>query len=260
MTSAPPKPGRTLYHISRGAISPRRSLRALGAVVLLLLAPAGTSAATLNEVLGAVARNARFPVPARADVRFERRWGDTTTSTTGVLAARGRTVYLEIEGGTRALIRPERIAVAGPHGPRLAEVGTQLAGTDLLLEELAPFASGRLTTPQISDDGPLGIVVTAAPTPPSAYVLLVLTIDGERGTVGKLQYYRDQISELVKVRRESGYTQVDGHWRPTEVTFENFRDKSSTRLSLAWQAAPTIPAELFTPAGLRGPRLLGEKH
>jgi len=260
MTSAPPKPGRLLYHISRRAISPRPALRALGAAVLLVLAPAGASASTLAEVLGAVATNARFPAPARADVHFERRWGDTTTSTAGVLAARGRTVYLEVEGGTRALIRPGRIAIAGPRGPRLAELGTQLPGTDLLLEELAPFASDRLTTPQISDEGPLGIVVTAAPAPPSAYVLLVLTIQEEHGTVTRTQYYRDSISELVKIRRESGYTQVDGRWRPTDVTVENFRDKSSTRLSLVWQAAPTIPAALFTPAGLRGPRLLGEQH
>lgn len=260
MTSAPPTPGQGFYQISRRAISPNRRSWAAGAALLLVLAPVAAHASTLAEILGAAALNARFPAPARADVRFERRWGDTTTSTSGVLAARGRTVYLEIEGGTRALIRPGRIVVAGPRGPRLAELGTALAGTDLLLEELAPFASDRLTTPQISDEGPLGVVVTAAPAPPSAYVLLVLTIEEERGTVVKTQYYRDQISELVKIRREGGYTQVDGRWRPTEVTVENFRDKSSTRMSLVWRAAPTIPAELFTPAGLRGPRLLGETH
>ena len=256
MTPAPPKPGRVLYHISRGSISPYRP----GIAIVLLLAATTARASSMAEVLGAVALNARFPGPARADLRIERRAGGATTSTRGVLAARGRTVYVELEGGTRALVRPGRIAVAGPGGPRLAEPAAPLAGTDLLLEDLAPFALRRLTTPQISDEGPTGTVVTGAPAPPSAYVLLVLTIEAERGAVVRTQYYRDAISELAKIRRDAGFVQVDGHWRPTDVTVESFRDKTATHLSLTWHPTPDLPAERFTPAGLRGPGLLGETH
>jgi hypothetical protein len=167
-------------------------------------------------------------------------------------------VYVELEGGTRALIRPGKILLAGPGGARRAERGAALSGTDLLLEDLTPFTLSRLTTPQISDEGPMGTVVTGAPVAPSAYVLLVQTIEEERGTVARTQYYRDAISELVKIRRDGGFTQVDGHWRPTEITVESFRDKTSTRLTLTWRPAPTTPAERLTPAGLRGPGLLGE--
>jgi hypothetical protein len=260
MTPVPPKPGRVPYHISPERISPVRVRRALGVALVGLLVPACAAAVPIAEVLGAVAFNARFPAAARADLRIERREGETTRSTQGVLAGRGRVVYVEIEGGTRALIRPGKIAVAGRGAPRRAGPGAPLAGTDLLLEDLAPFTLGRLATPQVSDEGPMGTVVTGAPVPPSAYVLLVLTIEEERGTIAKTQYYRDAISELVKLRRDGGFTQVDGHWRPTEVTVESFRDKTATRLTLTWRPGPAIPSERFTPAGLRGPGLLAETH
>ncbi len=260
MTSAPSKTGGVLYHIFRRAISRPRARWTLGGTILLVLAPTGARASSIADVLGGVALNARFPSAARADVRIERREGDATSSTRGVLVVRGRTLYVEVEGGTRALLRQGKIAVAASGGPRRADPGAPLSGTDLLLEDLVPFGTGRLTTPQISDEGPMGIVVTAAPTPPSAYVLLVLTIEEEHGTIVKTQYYRDAISELVKIRRDGAFTQVDGHWRPTEVTVENFREKTTTRLSLVWRLVPDLPAERLTPAGLRGPALLGEAH
>jgi hypothetical protein len=260
MTPAPPKPGRVPYHIFREGISPVPVRRALAVALVVLLVPAYAAAVPIAEVLGAVALNGRFPAAARADLRIERREGETTRSTRGVLAGLGRVVYVELEGGTRALIRPGKIAIAGPGAPRRAEPGAPLAGTDLLLEDLAPFTLRCLATPQISDEGPMGTVVTGAPVPPSAYVLLVLTIEEERGTIAKTQYYRDAISELAKIRRDGGFMQVDGHWRPTEVTVESFRDKTATRLTLTWRPAPAIPPARFTPAGLRGPGLLGKAH
>ncbi|TMA94525.1 MAG: outer membrane lipoprotein-sorting protein [Deltaproteobacteria bacterium] len=57
----------------------------------------------------------------------------------------------------------------------------------------------------------------------------------------------------MKIRRDGALIQLDGHWRPGEVTVENLPEGTSTQLRLAWRAAPDVPASLFTPAGLRGP-------
>jgi len=84
-------------------------------------------------------------------------------------------------------------------------------------------------------------------------VLLVHTIDRERDVILQTKYYRDSISNLVKIRRDDEFAQVGGRWRPATIAVQSFREPTSTRLSLAWREAPDAPAALFTPAGLRAP-------
>ena len=123
-------------------------------------------------------------------------------------------------------------------------------GSDLLLADLGVFTAASLKVPQISDDGPAGLVVTAAPSGPSAYALLVHTIDRDRHAIVRTLYYRDLINNLSKTRRAAGWTQVAGSWRPGEITVENVRQATRTHLVLAWHEAPDAPASLFEPAGL----------
>jgi hypothetical protein len=162
-------------------------------------------------------------------------------------------VYVEVKDGPRALVRPGRTLVAGNDPPAEAPLDARLADTGVLLWELAPFRADALAVPQISDDGPGGLVVTGAPATPAPYVLLVYTIDRERRTIPRTQYYRGSIGNLARMRRNEGFTEVDGHWRPTEVVFDDLVEKTTTRLSLAWRPAPEAPAVLFEPAGLERP-------
>ena len=108
--------------------------------------------------------------------------------------------------------------------------------------------------PQVSDEGPTGMVVTGAPTPPTAYALLVHTIDPERAVIVRTKYYRDSVTNLVKMGRDDGFTQVGGRWRPGTIAVEAFRpEPRTTTLTLAWREAPDAPAAVFTPTGLRVP-------
>jgi hypothetical protein len=233
----------------------RRSL--VAAALVLVLAPVRARATSLGELLAAVASNDRFPSPARAEFHGEQRIGDGSRAIRGVLIGSRRTVYVETDRGTRALVRPGKVVLAQAGGRTHAERGAPLPGTDLLLEDLAPFTVARLTMPQISDEGPTGVVVNSAPAAWSAYVLLVHVVDPERATVVRTQYYRDAISELVKMRRDDAFVQVANHWRPTDVTVESFRDKSVTHLTLSWAPAGDVAPDVFTPAGLRGASRLG---
>ena len=235
---------RRSYH-SRPALM-MRALILLGSTVTW----APVRAETLADLLSAVAVQATAPRPLRADVRIER---DETPAGDAILLAHGTRVYVETRSGTRALLSPGKVVVL--RGTRVvrAAPGTALEGTDVLLEDLEPFSERSLSTPQVSDETPERLVVTAAPTPPSAYVLLVHTIDRERDVILQTKYYRDSISNLVKIRRDDEFTQVGERWRPATIAVQSFREPTTTRLSLTWREAPDAPAALFTPAGLRAP-------
>ena len=122
---------------------------------------------------------------------------------------------------------------------------------------------GTLNSPSLSLTSPddptiattdlISYLVTGEPAYPSAYALLVYTIDRDRRAVVRTQYYQATTSNLVKIRRDGSLSQLDGHWRPGEVTVENLPNGTSTQLRLAWRAAPDASASLFAPAGLRGP-------
>jgi len=229
------------------------------ALALLVLLPGGVRARaeSLPELLQAVATNARFASPARADVRIECGDGCKTTGTPAIFLGRGEVLYVEVRGGQRVLIRPGEILVAQGGKASEAAPGHTLADTDVLLEDLAVFTPGALKQPQISDDGPAGVVVTAAPAGRSSYALLVNTIDRERHTIIRTLYYRDLINNLSKTRGDTAFARVGASWRPGEITVESVRQATTTHLTLSWREAPDVPDALFEPAGLGQPSGLG---
>jgi len=237
-----------------------RGVRACHVALALLVPPAaatGARAESLPELLQAVATNARFAAAARADVRIECGGGCRAGGTPAIFLGRGDALYIEVKGGQRALVRPGRILVAQGGKASEAPPGQTLADTDVVLEDLAVFAPSALAQPQISDDGPAGVVVTAAPAGRSSYALLVNTIDRERHLIIRTLYYRDLINNLTKTRRDAAFARVGTSWRPGEITVESVRQATTTHLTLTWREAPDVPDALFEPAGLAEPSGLG---
>ena len=221
-------------------------------VVLLVAVARPSRADTLSELLAAVAANARFATPLRADVRVECA-GCEGAGRPAIFLGRDDALYVEVKDGQRALVRPGRVLVVRDGKTAEAASGQPFAGSDLFLEDLAVFVAASLKVPQISDDGPAGMVVTSAPSAPSAYALLVHTIDREQHAIVRTLYYRDLINNLSKTRRDTGWTEVGGSWRPAEITIESVRQGTKTHLALAWREAKDTPASLFEPAGLEKP-------
>jgi hypothetical protein len=222
-------------------------------LVLVTLAPA-VHAESVAALIAAVAGNARFAAPARADVRIERLVDGAPTATAAILLGRGTTVYLEARDGMRALVRPGKAVLSSNTRLVRAAPGQALPGTDLLLEDIAVFTATALKVPQISDDSPAGVVVVGAPGVPSAYVLLAYTIERDpRAVVVRTQYYRDSIGNLVKLRRDGPFVDLGGHSRPGEIAVEDVRQRTSTKLTLTWREVPDASAALFTPAALKQP-------
>jgi hypothetical protein len=105
--------------------------------------------------------------------------------------------------------------------------------------------------PQVSDEGPTGTVVTGAPAFPSTRALIVLTIMPDDGAVTRAKLYEKSISDLASFWRNDELADVGGRPRPVRVSVDRTREDTTTRLELAWRAAPVTPRALFTPAGLR---------
>lgn len=226
-------------------------MRRSGIALLCLVTSGSPAAAGLAGLLAAVAANARFPAPTRADVRIARRDGAATTTADVVFLGGGHTTYVETRDGLRALVRPGKIVVRTAAGIVRAPMGTRVAGSDLLLEDLVPVTPDLLQVPQVSDEGPTGTVVTGAPAFPSARVLVVLTIDPETRVVTRVKYFEKSISDLAAFRKDETFADLAGHVRPTRIAIDRTRERTSTRLDLAWRAAPEVPRSVFTLRGLR---------
>lgn len=217
----------------------------------LLLVNTAAGAESVDDVLARVEKRARFARPMRADVRVVCEPACRTAR--AILLGRGDALYVEVEGGLRALVRPREVLVAENGRVAPAEPGKSLGDTGLLLADLAVFDRTRLRTPQISDEGPGEVVVTAEPAGSSVYALIVQTVDPTLDRVVKTLYYQGSVNTLAKMRRDAAFARVGDAPYPGEIRVEEMRTTKTTRLQLGWREAPEAPAALFEPAGLEKP-------
>jgi hypothetical protein len=202
-------------------------------------------------LLDAVAANARFPEPTRGVMTIQHIANGSLYIESVLMIGYRQTLHVELRNGFRALVRPGKIVVHDiDHVLRPMKTGTKLGDTDFLVEDLRPVTRSLLQTPQISDEGPTGTVVTGAPAAKSARVLLVLTIDPDTKTVTRTKYYEGSISNLVAIRRDEKFTDVAGHQRPTQVVLERPATGTTTTATIAWTSAADTPKTVFTPKGL----------
>ena len=221
-------------------------------MALVTALAAAADAASLPALLDAVAANGRFPVPTRGTFNIQRVQNGTLFIESVLVIGHRQTLYVELRNGFRALVRPGKILVhAGVGGIEVMKPGTTLGDTEFLVEDLVPVTRWLLKTPQVSDEGPTGTVVTGAPAHASTRALLVLTIDPETKTVTRTKYYEKSISNLVGIRRDEKFAEVDGHQRPTQVVLERPATGLTTNATITWKPAPDTPHEVFTLAALK---------
>jgi hypothetical protein len=225
----------------------------LVAGLLLVLTAAPGGAEPLAELLAGVADKERFEPAVRADVRIACQPACEPAAARAIFVGRGDALYIEVKDGVRALLRPGDIRVADGTRVAAAKPEAVLVGSDVLLEDLVPFSPASLKMPQISDEGPTETVVTASPSGPSAYVLLVHTIAPQAHTIVRTQYYKELVGNLAKMRRNTSFVDVAGHRRPQEIAVETFRRGTTTRLTLSWRTFPDAPEALFSADGFARP-------
>jgi hypothetical protein len=159
-------------------------------------------------------------------------------------------LYLQVQPrGPRALLLADGTALlAAAPGATPAPFATeaQFAGSEFSREDLQPFDARRYGSPTIVDGSPSTTTVQLDPHQ-SQYSLVVVTFDRDRQVPLKVMSYKDTLSNLLRMRRESGHQQVGGRWVPAEISIENFPMKVTSTLTLRWSAAPSEPAGIFDP-------------
>ncbi len=180
--------------------------------------------------------------------------GATRRAQVAVVVRPPADAYLELRpDGFKALLfasgQPAQWLPKGAIAPTALPGFTSLADSDFTAEDIGPFRVADYKDARITDDAGGELTVSLFPAA-SQYSLVVMTFDRTKKVPVKALYYRDTLSNLVKMRTDDGYVQVGTTWLPTSVSMETFKLRTRSALTVRWNANPTVPAELFDPAAL----------
>jgi hypothetical protein len=223
--------------------------------VALLAGRANADMATLQKFLHSVEEASQVAAPVRGDGDFDVVGASATRHARVAMVVRPPAdTYLELRpDGLKALLfgsgQPAQWLQNGGSQPAVFPQYATLAGSDFTAEDLEPFRAVNYKEARITDDAGGELTVSLFPAT-SQYSLVVMTFDREKKVAVKALYYRDTLSNLVKMRVDDGFVQVGHTWLPTSISMETFKLRTRSTFTLRWSANPTIPADLFDPAAL----------
>ena len=206
------------------------------AALLLVLAAVPARGEDLAALLAGATSAARPVATVRGEGELVTVSPDGTTRHRLAIAQRpAGDLYIEVASPrARALLPATGAALlAAGSTPAPFPLDAALVGSEFSREDLQPFDAGRFGSPTIVDRGADDTTVSLDPRD-SQYSLQVITFDREKRVPIKVMSYKDTLSNLLKMRRESGHVLVGGRWLPTEITIENFPLKTTSTLTLQW--------------------------
>jgi hypothetical protein len=226
-------------------------------LVLALVACAATAAVAqmvdLNGFLHDAEVAAQVAVPLRADGQFEVVSPEATRRDEIALVVRPPAdVFIELrQEAVKALLLADGAFSVTGRAPKAESfpLAASLDGSDFTREDLEPFRASRYKDARISDDSATELMVTLLPRG-LQYSLVVITFDRQKKVPLRIQYYRDTVSNLVKMQRDSDYVLVGDRWRPSTISMETFALRTRTTMKVRWSLDTNLQADLFTPASL----------
>lgn len=240
----------------------REVFRVWSTVILLcgiiIAAPASAEIADLQEFLRGVETANAIAMPLRGDGNLDVVSPEATQHYPLALILRPPAdLYVDLQNGMKALV-PATGDAAYLLKPGATKADTfppdaALAGSDFTREDLEPFRLAHYQDWRISDESAGEVTVTLFPQAASQYTLVVITFDAEKRLPLKTLYYRDTLSNLVKMRRDSDYVLVGRKPMATTVTMETFKLRTHSTFTLQWTQNPIFPPELFDPVFLSHP-------
>jgi hypothetical protein len=208
--------------------------------------PARAWASDLSAFLDRAEQMALFNRPVRADIKVMR---DDKLIDTAVLmvdpAAKRQFLALK-STGWRALLpigwgQGKAVPAAGKSAVSLS-MDDPLPETSLRGMEFFPFWKTDYNTAFVSDSNRLEKTVTLYGREGVPYVLFVLTFDKEKLVPLAIKYYKDNMNNLVRLRRDADFVMVGSRPRPRRIEIRDFTENSTTTYDIAWQALDSVPA------------------
>jgi hypothetical protein len=224
-------------------------------VTAAFLAAAATCAVArtdLDAFLERTERMSEYPMPARADITILTGDGKTEEAILIVDPASGKQFFAVKSTGYRALSPMDWTggkAVAKAGAAAVAHGADEpFAELDLRPMEFFGYWAGDYQTAFISDDNRLEKTVTVYAKEEVPYILFVITFGKEKLVPLIAKFYKDQMNNLVRIRKDSDHVMVGSRPRPQKIVITDYTDNDETTLSLAWKSLDSAPVELFRDA------------
>ena len=129
--------------------------------------------------------------------------------------------------------------------PETLDVDAPLSGTDLRAMEFFAFWDARIESAFISDSSRNEKTITLYTPDGVPYILFVVTFDKTQLVPVSMKYYRDEMSNLVRIRNDNGHKMVGSRPRPSTVQITDYSENTSTKIELEWSTLDRIPESLL---------------
>jgi hypothetical protein len=229
-------------------------IRTALAIVSMALLPATSFADAVGEMMVAADAQTKLTTPLRGEGEAAIDGMQGKKQEKIVVVERpggaGPDVYVELQTAKqRFLLLGSGETFAAKDGKvAKAALDSPIDGTSFTVEDLFPFWSKRCGTMRVADTQSNQLTLTCEPPKGrSQYPLVVYKFDRDKAVPVQVLYYKDTLSNLVKMRRNSDLTKVADRWRPASVTMQDFKVQTRDEITFKWSAPPSVSADLFDP-------------
>ena len=215
----------------------------------------GTADANRSDLVAFLERTEKMSQPsgfARADFTIELEDGKTESGVLIVDPERSAQFIALKSSGWRSLspLSWETGTAVKASGKKPSEFGAdeRIGETDLRPIDAFAFWSVDFSSAYISDSTKNEKTVMLYAPDNHPYELYVLTFNKEKLVPVVSKYFKDSMSNLVRIRKDSDHVMVGARLRPQVVAFEDYDENRSSKVRLTWKKLAEIPAELFDKA------------
>ena len=235
-------------------VKPARKTISIGAMVsaavlALVLHDASVAAGSdLSAFLERAEQMSLFPKPVRADIKITRDEKPVDAAVLIFDPTANREFFALKSSGWRALMpigwgEGKAVTSAGK-SPVTHSSDEPLGTTGLRGMEFFPFWKTDYTTAFVSDSNRTEKTVTLYAKTGLPYVLFVITFDKEKLVPLAIKYYRDNMNNLVRLRRDSDFVMVGSRPRPRHIELRDFTENTNVVYEFTWRTLDSVPEGL----------------
>jgi len=230
----------------------RRRWSVAAITACIVVAACSAAWATRADLTGFLERAQKMSAhnkAVRADIELTLPDGSTEEAVLMVVPEKNRSFIAFRSSGWRALMPLDwdkgKVVRKKGGKPEAYGVDEPLAGTDIRGIEFFPFWGSDYSTAFISDSTKNEKTITLYAPDEIPYILFVITFDKTTLVPVTTKYYRDQMSNLVRLREDTDYRMVGSRPRPGKIVITDYTENSTTKAKLTWRTLDAVPDELF---------------
>ncbi len=215
---------------------------AIVALACLSLAAAAAAAPESNDLMAFLERAEKMTSlneKVQADITIKEADGTTRTAVLILDPSGGGTqIFTQQETGWRSVT-----PLAWKDGTVVEKTGAAehkfgidepLAGSDLRGLDFFPFWKTDYSGSQISDENTLEKTVSIYAGKGKPYTLYVISFDKAKLIPRMIKFYKDNFSNLVRIRTDKDFVMVGSRPRPTQILVRDFAAGSLRTYELKW--------------------------